>query len=344
MKLSQPYRLMAVISVGLFTVTQGFIPAGHSGNPPIPQEIYGRYAPSGNCTKDPIVDVSAKGLFIHYQSQKRGPLPVDVCYSCAGGAQYNGIQRWVSVKEGRDRWGGTSPVTLMFNANEQKGRMEATNPGPLSTPVSTPLNAVVKASALQLCSQNPATDHSDNDDQNTTASQAFARTLIQLMSPFSISRDSFYDWHYPEKASDIQWAALPPTMLDKPMSDRYYFQRKGLINLGNQSINIVAGGAREMVMAFYILNQSTPLGENNVLKALKSSDAAVTTARCPIKANLPAPRWYRITAKGKHPAFLWITPARGKAQPWEGYQFSLESTLPPMSPDELKIYTEKCPN
>jgi len=183
-----------------------------------------------------------------------------------------------------------------------------------------------------------------NQDTKTITATAFAKSLIQLMSPFTISRDSFYDWHYLEKATDIQWAALPPKMLDKPMSDRYYFQRKGLINLGSQSITIVAGGAREMVMAFYILNQAAPLGESTVLSALRSSGAAVTTARCPIQGNLSAPRWYRITAKGKHPAFLWIAPAQGKAQPWEGYQFSLESTLPPMSPDELKIYTEKCPN
>src|SRR6478609_5192418 len=210
MKLLKPYLfLTALATIGLITRTQLLTLNGHAGNPPIPQEIYGQYAPSGLCSKDPVVDVSAKGLFINYRGQKRGPLPVDVCYSCAGGAQYNGIQRWVSVKEGRDRWGGTSPVTLMFHANEKQGRLEATNPGPFVAPVSSPLEAVVKAGTLQLCPPTPkpkSAENARNDNPNSTASQIFAKSLIQLMSPFSVPRDSFYDWRYLEKSPEIQGA------------------------------------------------------------------------------------------------------------------------------------------
>jgi hypothetical protein len=335
---------LALISVGLLFETQSIIPSSYAAKAPMPEELYGQYAPQGICSKEPVVTVSKKGVSIQYQGQKSDPLNVDICYSCAGGAQYNGIQRWVSVKEGKDRWGGTSPVTLMFNANEQKGRLEVTNPGALVVPVSIPLNAVVNASPLQLCTQNPQATSISTQDTTSNAATIFAKNLIQLMSPFSVPRDSFYDWRYLEKAPDIHWASLPPTMLDKPMSDHYYFQRKGLINVGSQPISIVAAGTHEMVMAFYILNQTAPLGESVVLSALQSAGASITTARCPLQANTSVPKWYRITAKSKHPAFLWIAPARGKAQPWEGFQFLLESTLPPMSSDERKVYSEKCPN
>ncbi|MFA7440352.1 MAG: hypothetical protein WCZ66_05210 [Sphingomonadaceae bacterium] len=119
---------------------------------PVPEEIYGRYAPAGNCARLPRVDVGRTGVHLETPAGKSGPLPVSVCFSCAGGAQYAGLQRWVYVKYGKNRWGDNMPVILMFNAREQRGLLEVSHDDTLKTPLGAPMTAVVRASPLKRCS------------------------------------------------------------------------------------------------------------------------------------------------------------------------------------------------
>lgn len=120
--------------------------------PPVPEEIYGDYAPEGDCARQPRVSVQKEGVFLHTSSGKSGPLPVSTCYSCAGGARYEGIQRWVYVKYGKDKWGGDNmPVTFMFNAEEKRGFMSVEHDDTLKTPLGAPMTQVVRVKSFRLC-------------------------------------------------------------------------------------------------------------------------------------------------------------------------------------------------
>lgn len=120
--------------------------------PTIPAEIYGSYAPGGDCARQPRVIVGKAGVFLDTAAGKAGPLPIDVCYSCAGGARYEGIQRWVGVKYGKDKWGGDNmPVTLMFNDGERPGALLVEHDNTLRTPLGAPMMQVVQARSLKQC-------------------------------------------------------------------------------------------------------------------------------------------------------------------------------------------------
>lgn len=119
---------------------------------PVPKELYGRYAPGGDCTRQPRVIASAAGVFLETAAGKAGPLPVDVCFSCAGGARYEGIQIWVMVKYGKDKWGGDNmPVTMMFNDGERRGSLLVEHDNTLRTPLGMPMTQVVQARSFRLC-------------------------------------------------------------------------------------------------------------------------------------------------------------------------------------------------
>ncbi|AOR77472.1 hypothetical protein [Novosphingobium resinovorum] len=95
---------------------------------------------------------SVAGVFLETVAGKAGPLPVDVCFSCAGGARYEGIQVWVMVKYGKDKWGGDNfPVTMMFNDGERRGALQVAHDNTLRTPIGIPMIQVVQARMFSLC-------------------------------------------------------------------------------------------------------------------------------------------------------------------------------------------------
>ncbi|MBF7012914.1 hypothetical protein QUC32_25150 [Novosphingobium resinovorum] len=119
---------------------------------PVPKNLYGNYAPGGDCARQPRVVVNTAGVFLETASGKAGPLPVDVCYSCAGGARYEGIQVWVMVKYGKDKWGGdTFPVTMMFNDGERRGALLLEHDDTMRIPIGIPMTQVVQARTFRLC-------------------------------------------------------------------------------------------------------------------------------------------------------------------------------------------------
>lgn len=317
----------------------------------IPPEIYGNYAPGGDCTKQPRVTAGKGGFSIDTAAGKAGPLPISVCYSCAGGARYEGIQRWVYVKYGKDKWGGDNmPVTFMFNAAEKTGALDIVHDDTLRTPLGAPMNQVVQARSLKLCkvgalvpvARPAAPDPSPRQASSVTPGAAFANALVGLLRPAALPANSYYDWRHLETAPAITWAALPPQMLEKPMSNGEYFRRAGMASLAGQPMKVLAGGARSMVMNLYFRNDGNPIGEAALLAALRDAGKSVVPIRCPKVRTARAPTWYRLSASGKQPAILWVASALGPQQPWEGFSLQLDGTLPAMTAQEAAVYTDRC--
>jgi len=122
----------------------------------LPPDVYGRYAPGGDCMKQPRITVNEDGIHLDTAQGKRSPLPVMVSYTFVGGARYSGIQTWALVKHGgKNRWGDdNTPVILTFNAGEKPGLLSAEreNPGN-ERPVALdgPLSSVVQQSVFRRC-------------------------------------------------------------------------------------------------------------------------------------------------------------------------------------------------
>jgi len=333
-----------------------------------PPEIHGSYAPAGDCARQPRVTVNKGGVFLDTASGKSGPLPVSICYSCAGGARYDGIQIWVYVKYGKDEWGGDSmPVILMFNADEHRGALQVEHDATVKTPLGGPMASLVQARELRQCKAGvqlpPAQGASAGASSAgaatkpapaapraavparplaATPAKGFAATLGALLRPATLPANSFYDWRELEKASLVTWAALPPQMLDKPMSGGDYFRRAGIASLAGQQVKVLAGGARTMVMNLYFRNDGPPMGEAVVLGALREAGYGVTLARCGKLKGAVVPQWYRLTAPGRQAGILWLAPSRGTAQPWEGFSLRLDGQLPPLTTQEAAVYTDRC--
>ncbi|MFN3514960.1 MAG: hypothetical protein ACK41C_18075 [Phenylobacterium sp.] len=347
-------RRFALAALALFAVAG---PAGAQALKVSP-EVHGTYAPAGDCTKLPRVLVDAGGIRVETATGRTGPLAHDVCYSCAGGAQYSGIQQWAYFKYGKDRWGGDyMPVVMMFNADEIAGRMQVELDNPQNTPLGAAMTEVARAKSFRRCQAGaaparPAPAPSSQPPPKASAApppaaarspaDEFAGLLTSLMHPASEPANTFPDWRDLEAARPVRWAALPPESLDRPMEGRFYFRRAGTAQVGGRPVKILAGGARTMVFLLYFRNDGAPFGEEAVVAALRKQGLSVVKARCTINRSAPAPQWYRLSGGGKHQAMLWIAPARGGAQPWEGFNLNLEGQLDPMTPAERAVYTDRC--
>ena len=108
-------------------------------------DLKGSYAPGGDCTKEPRV-VIGDTLTVIAGGKTTKYAPVDACYSCAGGARYEGIEVWVTYLD-RNR----EPVYPMFrvNADEKRGSL-VVDKDPASPP---PVRAVSQASPLRKCAK-----------------------------------------------------------------------------------------------------------------------------------------------------------------------------------------------
>lgn len=314
-------------------------------NLPIPTDLYGAYAAHGNCQQTPRFIMNPQGAFIENDGIRTGPLTVDVCLTCAGGARYSGIERWLFIQSGK-----ISPLLLRFNADEKNGHVEVSR-NEANAPLSNPLMAILQASSLERCGSTPnvSVTHKPQMTGNAVApnvmpaAKAFTQLLSSLLIPSSMGANTFYDWIDLKNTPTLQWAPLPPMLLDKPLSDGNYFKRNGVAKVAGQSLQLFASGARMMVMGYHVKNTAAPIGEMPLLSALKQAGFTVTLARCPIQPNLPIPKWYKIAHAGKQPAFLLIIPASLTAQHWEGFMLNLSDTLMPLTPAEQKIYTNRCP-
>lgn len=149
------------------------------------------------------------------------------------------------------------------------------------------------------------------------------------------------DWEGVEKLPNIRWAALPPTALQKCLPDGGCFTRQGAATIGGRNVVVVATGARTMVSHVYFRNTAAPLGEEAVLAALKGAAITPALARCPVRSGVGGTNWYRLSGANLAPATLSIqSPAPGR--PTEGFVLSQGAELPPLQPNQLALYSEKC--
>lgn len=135
-------RRLAGYLFGAFT---GLALAGAAAAQGVAPELKGAYAPGGDCTKEPRVTIG-DALTVVAGGKTTRYAPVDACYSCAGGARYEGIEVWVTYLD-RNK----EPVYPMFrvNANEKRGAL-VVDKDPAAPP---PVRAVSQASPLKKCAK-----------------------------------------------------------------------------------------------------------------------------------------------------------------------------------------------
>ena len=175
-----------------------------------------------------------------------------------------------------------------------------------------------------------------------SAEDQLAQVVAALMMPAG-SEGSYGDWSQIESVKQIRWEALPPNMLDNALPDGSYFTRRGLANLGGQPFGVVATGARTMVVNVYLRNVGqAPVGEPKVLAALQRKGISLDLARCPIKGSAGAGnQWWQVKAPGKRPAFF-NSQTNCNGKPCEGYALLLGSELPTLTPEQQRLYTDRC--
>ena len=146
------------------------------------------------------------------------------------------------------------------------------------------------------------------------------------------------DWPGLEKLPKITWAALPPSALQNCLPDGGCFTRQGAAELGGRKLVAIATGARTMATNLYLRNMTSPFGEEAVLAALKEAALAPELARCPLKAGVGGTNWYRLA--GGAGVISIQTACNGK--PCEGFVVTPGKDLPPLQPNQLRLYTEQC--
>ncbi|MBX3640397.1 MAG: hypothetical protein KIS65_08385 [Nitrosomonas sp.] len=110
--------------------------------------LSGRYAPQGDCGKQPLIEVTPAGELSIHANGKAERIRPDIAYSY-GGNYYEGIQVWLFPYHEPER-----PILFNFNAEEQFGRLEITahdhgwEGGP---PLSQPHQALINGSPYQRC-------------------------------------------------------------------------------------------------------------------------------------------------------------------------------------------------
>ena len=163
-----------------------------------------------------------------------------------------------------------------------------------------------------------------------------AQTIKQILSKTFTA-----DWQGIEKLSGIQWAPLPPTMLTNCLPDGGCFTRQGTLVLGDKKFLVLASGARTMVNHIYFRNAAAPIGEPAVVAALKQSGFSTELVRCPVPNTIGGTNWYRLKAASSEPGYLSVqTSCNGR--PCEGFVVSLGPDLPPLQPNQLRLYSENC--
>ena len=191
------------------------------------------------------------------------------------------------------------------------------------------LRAVASALAL-FCLLFPA---------NAALAQAEGR-LAQTVK-LILSKSFTPDWQGIEKLPNIQWAPLPPTMLTNCLPDGGCFTRQGALVLGDRKFMVLASGARTIVTHIYFRNATAPIGEAPVVAALKQNGFSADLVRCPMPNTIGGTNWYRLKGSSSEPGYLSIqTSCNGR--PCEGFVLSLGADLPPLQPNQLRLYSESC--
>ncbi len=149
------------------------------------------------------------------------------------------------------------------------------------------------------------------------------------------------DWSGLEKLPGIKWAPLPPTMLQNCLPDGGCFTRQGSLAIGVTNLAVLATGARTIVSHVYLRNSGAPIGEAPVVAAVRQAGFSTALARCPVPGGIGGTNWYRLQGPGEQPGFVAVqTSCNGKA--CEGFTLTMGDELPPLQPNQLRLYSEQC--
>jgi hypothetical protein len=149
------------------------------------------------------------------------------------------------------------------------------------------------------------------------------------------------DWDGLDKLPNARWAPLPPSMLKNCLPDGGCFARQGTVVVGGKTLALIATGARTMVLNVYFRNPGAPLGEESVVAALKQAGLTAELARCPVRGGAGSTNWYRLKGAKLAAGFLSFQAVRGP-RPSEGLVLSHGDELPPLQPNQVAMYSEKC--
>lgn len=149
------------------------------------------------------------------------------------------------------------------------------------------------------------------------------------------------DWRGIEKLRGVRWAPLPPKMLENCLPDGGCFTRDGVAEIGGRRLNVVVSGARTMTGNAYLRNTGAPFGETALLDALRRAGFRPALARCPVPGGAGGTNWYRLDAARSNPGHVSIQTACN-GRPCEGFVVYPDPDLPPLQPNQLKMYSEQC--
>ncbi len=113
------------------------------------EELFGRYAPAGDCSRDPRIVVDATG--IEFEVEGRAEKVTNLEFAAAyGPADYAGISKWFFPFRAPNGY----PILMVFNYDEQAGALaiEPQDEGYPGGPRLSPLNqALVGGSPYRRC-------------------------------------------------------------------------------------------------------------------------------------------------------------------------------------------------
>ena len=156
-----------------------------------------------------------------------------------------------------------------------------------------------------------------------------------------LSKSFVTDWEGVEKLPKVKWAPLPAAELKTCLPDGGCYTRQGTATIGGRNLLVIATGARTIVTHLFVRNPSAPLGADAVLGALNKASLTTGLARCPIKAGVGGTNWYSIKGEKVETGHLMVqSSCNGKA--CEGFVLSRSDKLPPLLPNLLALYSEKC--
>ena len=149
------------------------------------------------------------------------------------------------------------------------------------------------------------------------------------------------DWRAIEKLRSVRWAPLPPKALENCLPDGGCFTRDGQAEIGGRRLNVVVSGARTMTGNTYLRNTGAPFGETAVLEALRRAGFRAEIARCPVPGSAGSMNWYRLAGARSNPGYLSVQTACN-GRPCEGFVIHPGDELPPLQPNQLRMYSEQC--
>jgi len=164
--------------------------------------------------------------------------------------------------------------------------------------------------------------------------------LVDLLTA-PLAKHFVNDWREIEKLRGLRWAPLPPKMLEHCLPDGGCFTRSALAEVGGRNLTLVVSGARTMTGNFYFRNTGAPFGEQAVLTALKRAGYTSELKRCPVPGSAGSQNWYRLSSARSQRGHLAIQTSC-KGQPCEGFVVLPGNELPPLQPNQLRMYSEQC--